>query len=127
MTKGISARSPRQTADYESGVIAEPLLAFGGGHRHIDPKTGLGLYGPYSPTGQRRPPLSSITVGIIGPAAMIADAERWLQACRSVLLNDGSEPFLYPHFPGFPDQFSVTLYTGIHGAKRFGIVIYELL
>jgi hypothetical protein len=103
MAKAKSARPPRRTADYESGVIAEPLLAFGGGHRHIDPKTGLGLYGPYSPTGQRRPPLSSITVGIVGPASMIADAERWLQACRSVLLNDGSEPFLYPHFPGFSE------------------------
>jgi hypothetical protein len=32
---------------------------------------------------------------------MIADAEAWLQACEGVLTNDGSQPFLYPHFPGF--------------------------
>jgi hypothetical protein len=89
------------TPDYESGLIEEPLLAFGGGHQHVDPKIGLGLYGPYTPRGQNRPPLSSIILGIVGPANMIADAERWLEACKGMLLNDGSEPFLYPHFPGF--------------------------
>ncbi len=32
---------------------------------------------------------------------MIADAEAWLQACKGMLNNDGSQPFLFPHFPGF--------------------------
>jgi hypothetical protein len=86
--------------NFESGLIAEPLLAFGGRNIHCDPKTGLGLYGPYSMQGQSHPPLTSITIGIVGPAPMVADAERWLDACRGVLANDGKQPFLYPHFPG---------------------------
>lgn len=96
--------SYNRTPDYESGVISEPLLAFGGRHEHVDPKIGLGLYGPYSLAGQSRPSLMSITVGIVGPPAMAADAEQWLQACRGVITNDGSQPFRYPHFPGFNNE-----------------------
>lgn len=86
--------------NFESGLISEPLLAFGGQQRHVDPKTGLALYGPYSLVGQSGPTLKNIIVGIVGPAAMIADAEAWLNACRGVLTNEGLQPFLYPHFPG---------------------------
>jgi hypothetical protein len=86
--------------DFDSDVIHEPFLAFGGRHEHVDPKIGIGLYGPYTLAGQDRPSLSSIIVGIVGPAAMISDAERWLDACRGIVINDGSKPFLYPHFPG---------------------------
>lgn len=68
---------------------------------HVDPKTGLGLYGPYSLAGQRAPVLTSIIIGIVGPPSMVADAEQWLKACQGRLTNDGTEPFLYPHFPGF--------------------------
>src|SRR5947209_17922727 len=94
---GYTKRIP----NFDSGVIPEPLIAFGGQHAHVDPKTGLGLYGPYSLAGQREPVLTSVIVGIVGPPAMIADAEQWLKACQGVLTNDGSEPFLHPHFPGF--------------------------
>ncbi len=100
-TKTPTERARQRTPDFDSGIISEPLLAFGGGHRHVDPKTGLGLYGPYSLVGQPRPPLANIIVGIVGPAPMVADAEQWLAACKGVLTNDGSQPFLYPHFPGF--------------------------
>jgi len=92
------------TPNFDSGVLAEPLLAFGGGHKHVDPKIGLGLYGPYTLTGQSRPELASIIVGIVGPGSMIADAEQWLKACQTILKNDGSQPFLYPHFPGFSNN-----------------------
>ena len=87
--------------NFESGSIAEPLLSFGGQHKHVDPKTGLSLYGPYSLVGQTSPTLRSAVIGIVGPASMIADAEAWLHACQGILTNDGSQPFLYPHFPGF--------------------------
>ena len=90
--------------NFESGLISEPLLAFGGQQRHVDPKTGLALYGPYSLVGQTVPMLKNIIVGIVGPPAMIADAEAWLTACRGVLTNEGSQPFLYPHFPGINTQ-----------------------
>ncbi|MCC6588152.1 MAG: hypothetical protein IT168_15780 [Bryobacterales bacterium] len=86
--------------NFDSGMISEPMLAFGGKHFHVDPKTGLALYGPYSLAGHTGPTLSAIKIGIVGPASMIADAEAWLQACRGTLTNDGTQPFLYPHFPG---------------------------
>ena len=106
MPSRVSARRSlpsfaQRSPDFESGVIAEPLLAFGGRHEHVDPKTGLGLYGPYSLVGQPRPSLASMTVGFVGPGPMIADAEHWLDACKGILANDGTQPFLYPHFPGF--------------------------
>lgn len=94
-------RSP----NFDSGIIEEPLLAFGGQHKHVDPKTGLALYGPYSLSGQSKTTLTSIKVGIVGPAPMVADAQEWLRACQGVLTNRGDQPFLYPHFPGFNDQF----------------------
>lgn len=94
-------RKPQRAASFASGVIAEPLLSFGGRHTHVDPKTGLALYGPYSLVGQATPILRTITVAVIGPPAMVADAEDWLRACQGLLTNDGSQPFLYPHFPGF--------------------------
>jgi hypothetical protein len=90
-------RSP----DFDAGLLPEPLLAFQGGHHHVDPKIGLGLYGPHSLVGQARPALTSIIVGLVGPPAMVADTEQWLIACQGVIVNDGREPFLRPHFPGF--------------------------
>ncbi len=86
---------------FESGVLSEPLLVFGGQHQHVDPKTGLALYGPYSLTGQNKPPITSIILGIVGPPFMMANAEQWLKTCQHLVTNEGSEPFLYPHFPGF--------------------------
>jgi hypothetical protein len=102
--KRSSPKSRERSPHFDSDIIPEPLLAFGGRHEHVDPKTGLGLYGPYSLAGQARPPLRSVTVGIVGPGPMVSDAEQWLQACRGILSNDGSQPFLYPHFPGFNSE-----------------------
>lgn len=85
---------------FRSGVLREPAILLGGQHTHVDPKTGLTLYGPYSLEGQRTPLLRSIAIGIVGPPAMISDAEQWIDACRGILANDGSEPFWLPHFPG---------------------------
>ena len=93
------------TPSFEAGVIAEPLLLFGGHRSHIDPKTGLSLYGPYTVSDQERPPVTSIIVGFVGPATLLAGASNWIAQCRSAVLNDGSQPFLYPHFPGFSAEF----------------------
>lgn len=89
---------------FESSILAEPLILFGGKHEHVDPKTGLSLYGPYSLSGQARPSLTSITIGMVGPSSMLADAEQFLGLCKSRLTNDGKQPFLYPYFPGFNIQ-----------------------
>lgn len=117
------------TPNFDSGILAEPLLAFGGGHKHVDPKIGLGLYGPYTLAGQPRPELTSITVGIVGPGSMIADTEQWLKACQTILTNDGSQPFLYPHFPGFSSShpFQCELIFGDTGRKSLPIKIYKQL
>lgn len=93
------------TPSFESGIIAEPLLVFGGHRSHIDPKTGLSLYGPYTVSDQEHPPITSLTIGFVGPAALLSAAKNWLASCQHAVLNDGSQPFLYPHFPGFSDQF----------------------
>jgi hypothetical protein len=98
-------RGPIRQPSFMSGIIAEPLLSFGGQHRHIDPKTGLGLYGPYSLSSHRKPFLSGIAVGCVGPGNMVADAEQWLSACRGRLMNSGKEPLQNPHFPGFNRDF----------------------
>lgn len=90
--------------NFEGGVLDESLIMFGGGHCHVDPKVGLGLYGPYSNPEQRSPSLKSMSVGIIGPSAMISDAQQWLTAIKGALINDGSQPFLYPHFPGLNEE-----------------------
>jgi hypothetical protein len=61
--KRSAKRAPLRGADFLAGVLAEPLLMFGGSHEHVDPKTGLALYGPYCPPGLGKPALSSIIVG----------------------------------------------------------------
>lgn len=103
-----------EVEDFESGLITEPHLLFGGGHAHVDPKTGLGLYGPYTIADQPRPSLSSIVLGFVGPAGMVADTVEWTHSLRAPVLNDGSQPFLYPSFPGFNSAhpFSCDLVIG---------------
>lgn len=91
--------------NFEAGVLEEPMLSFGGHHYHIDPKTGLALYGPYTVGDQERPPLSTITLGIVGPTQLMFLTKEWLRNCQHPVLNDGRQPFLYPFFPGFSRDF----------------------
>lgn len=99
--KGNKRISSQRTPNFDSGILAEPMLAFGGGHRHVDPKVGIGLYGPYTLAGQDQPSLSNIIIGMVGTNTTIANTEQWIKACEGIITNDGSQPFLYPHFPGF--------------------------
>jgi hypothetical protein len=112
-TASTRREAPR-TADFESGILAEPLITFGRQHQHVDPKTGLALYGPYSLKDQIAPALRGFIVGIVGPRNMVADAEQWLAACGNMVTNDGSQPFQSPHFPGMRDgpPFACTLTYG---------------
>lgn len=36
---------------------------------------------------------------------MLANAEQFLRAVREPVFNDGANPFLWPHFPGFHDRY----------------------
>jgi hypothetical protein len=100
MTLRLNRTPPGRAPEFLAGVIAEPTLLFGGNHEHVDPKTGLALYGPHCPAGLARPALSSMIVGAVGPPAMIADAAAWIEACTGMVTNAGDQPLLYPHFPG---------------------------
>lgn len=102
---GISEYWQTAAPSFEAGVIAEPLLLFGGHRSHIDPKTGLSLYGPYTVSDLEHPPLTSITLGFVGPSTLLFAAGEWISRCQGAVLNDGSQPFLYPHFPGFRAEF----------------------
>lgn len=85
---------------FQAGVVAEPSVLFGGGHRHIDPKTGLALYGPYSSPDQVGPPVTSIRVGIVTTGELATATRAWLRRCQGEVINDGSQPFIFPPFPG---------------------------
>lgn len=95
----------KPSPSFDAEIISEPRIAFGGRHEHIDPKVGLSLYGPYTPSDQYQLSLTSLIIGIIGTSSMIGDAYRWLGACKIRLENNGEKPFLYPHFPGFNKGF----------------------
>jgi hypothetical protein len=100
MIRRVKSRQPLPAPSFTAGVLAEPMLSFGAGQEHIDPKVGLSLYGPFCPPELSRPALTSMTVGMIGPPAMLADTQEWVQRMRTLVVNDGSQPWLYPHFPG---------------------------
>jgi hypothetical protein len=85
---------------FQSGIFDEPKLVFGGHHTHVDPKTGLALYGPYSLGRDDQVPLRSITVGIVGTSDLIFSMKTWLKDCQGRITNDGREPFWRPAFPG---------------------------
>ncbi len=54
--KPTANRGLRRGPDFLAGVLAEPLLAFGGSQEHVDPKTGLALYDPIAhPASRPRP------------------------------------------------------------------------
>jgi hypothetical protein len=99
---------------FESGVLPEPLLIFGGQQQHVDPKAGLSLYGPYSPADEPLQSGKTIVVGMVGPAAVVADATRFLAACTGALSNHSGSPFQSPGFPGFNESttFRSALRTG---------------
>lgn len=107
-------------------MIPEPRILFGGRHEHVDPKTGLSLYGPYSALDQPRPPLASINVGMVGPPPMLADAEHFLRTCAAEVLNDGSEPFLHPHFPGLNEGPPFQCSLVFSGSLRAPIPVNDL-
>ena len=102
-------KPPRKRPSYtetsfDCGILSEPLISFGGGHTHVDPKTGISLYGPYTPKGLDAPTLSKIIVGIVGPKNMVGDAQQWLEACTGMLTNNGKNPYANPHFPGIDKE-----------------------
>ena len=68
-------------------VIDEPELEFGGRGRHIDPRFGIGNYGPADLGTQDAP--RAIRVGLVGPADQLDGLRRWLERCREPSTGQG--------------------------------------
>lgn len=80
-------------------VLEEPDLEFGGGARHIDPRTGIRNYGPADATDTR---VRTIRAAIVGTKESIEGVRAWLDRCRGPIEAKQSHlTHLYLPFPGF--------------------------
>ena len=79
---------------FHASYIPEPSLVFGGGFPAVDPKTGLRLFGPYSPTPNR------VRVGIVGDSLTVDQVKRLLEICSRGAAGPASYPLWTQDFPG---------------------------
>ncbi len=91
-----TSQTPKRQPPIEARYIQEPLLAFGDGGKHVDPKEGVARFGPYSVSDVSRHP-RHIKVGLVGSAETISEVREWMQAASQGVPGEG------PHlsFPGF--------------------------
>ena len=98
---------------FPSFIIEEPKLAFGDGESCVDPKTGIGAFGPLA-SGLANP---TIRVGIIGTGKGIDAMRAYLDKTRGRIepgLNSKGklyDPFCFPDFPGIDKSFRVAFET----------------
>ena len=95
---------PGQSGDaaviFRASVIPEPLLEFGSGGTHVDPRFGLIQHGPLQAA-----PGDTVRVGIIGTGDTVDGMEHFLDRCRSgIEARDTPRPNLNPPFPGMGNQ-----------------------
>jgi hypothetical protein len=98
-------------------VLPEPKLEFGESRTAVDPRIGIGLYGPFDSTDTGRN--TAIRLGIVGTGPCIELFQQWLEKCRGRvapirhILHRGTlkhvpmDPVAYPFFPGFQQSFDV--------------------
>lgn len=134
-------RSPMFTATF----IPEPALEFGDHHQLVDPRVGLGIYGPIDQnrTSRRTP----IRLGLIGTGPLIDKVKQWLSRCqaevepvrrsvlRGVVITRRTDPAVVPRFPGIravfdtdfvlSDQHIETLTSTEVDEIRFKFDLYE--
>ncbi|MEU3618042.1 hypothetical protein ABZ725_37865 [Streptomyces sp. NPDC006872] len=83
-------------------VLHEPELEFRAGNRHVDPRYGIGVFGPAdadSPTAPHR-----IPVALVGPAQAADGIRSWLQRCQDRIEakdTKAGQENLHQPFPGF--------------------------
>jgi len=81
-------------------VLSEPLLEFGNGGRHIDPRMGLIDYGPLQPIAGDR-----VRIGVIGTAETADGFAQFIDRCRTGIDHKKSPlTNLYPPFPGIGNR-----------------------
>lgn len=90
----------------EAHHLDEPQLLFNGHHRHVDPKAGLEIYGPFSVGDDSLPMLRQLSVGIVAPASLVTSIRGWLQTLQHRVAGDSGEPFSRPGFPGIAEDTS---------------------
>lgn len=98
---------PKDPASFTAQLLEEPQLVFGHGNRHIDQKTGLELFGPFTLGPRDDPMISQITVGLVAPRALVPHARAWLARLRGEITNDNEDPFTRPAFPGISATTSI--------------------
>ena len=74
----------------------EPPVEFACGRPHLDPKTGLTVFGPRSLDIQDRHP-ETIRLGFIGSGASTGSAQKWIESCSHGVSGEGE----HQDFPGF--------------------------
>lgn len=92
------------------GFIEEPILVFGNGGTHVDPKFGLSLYGPYSLPGQSAHP-ASIGIGIVGTKDVVESAKHWIERLNGSVVGSDVDSLLSPKFPGMVNALHCRLET----------------
>ena len=87
-------------------VFDEPLLDFGQGGSHEDPRAGVTDYGPVDLGTPAAP--TRIRVGLVGPAEAISGVRGWLERCRTMVpaKANNRHPLLFREFPGFAPELT---------------------
>ncbi len=97
------------TLTIEAQDLPTPLLEFGTGETS-DPKAGLTHYGPFSLRfGVAHK--TQVQVGLVGPHAMIEQAQAWFTRCEAPIASNHTNTVMYPDYPGFQTAFHSTLAT----------------
>lgn len=100
-----------------STFLDEPVLLFGNGGRHIDPKAGLSLFGPSGhPDGYQVP--NSITAGIVSPDEVYEKTKSFIEALNKSYTPDKENLRFHPPFPGMPIAFRCVLRVPDHLVYR---------
>lgn len=111
-------------------VLPEPLLVFGDFQRTVDPRIGLGLYGPFDLTDKGR--RSAIRLGVIGDGHTIELFQQWLERCngrvapirrvryKGQVKSVPMDPTVYPFFPGLERAFDVDVFIDDGLIQTFG-------
>ena len=96
-------------------VLNEPNLLFGDFQRSVDPRLGLGLYGPFDLHEATRS--SAIRLGVVGTSETIELLYQWVERCASAITpvrrtrargeirTIPMDPVVYPFFPGLEAVF----------------------
>jgi len=94
---------------FQSWYLPEPLLIFGDGKTHVDPKLGLTIYGPLKTTNSQHSSPMSIGVGVIGTGETISLANRYVDRLMQNIPSENKDPFQNASFPGFKNVFDCEL------------------